>query len=150
MTKIIFSARLFSFSMALIVAAALGIASSASAHTGHTANVCSTNAADICAHIGYDELNSTKPATFMVHFMPTKGSPANLDPKLIANVTVALQMNMAGHTHGAPPVTVKAVDDVHYEVSDANFLDMSGDWIVKVGFDFNGKTSEIQIPITVK
>lgn len=85
----------------------------------------------------------------MTHFMPKAGTPAAADPKLISNVNISIWMDMGTSSHAGPPVKVNQLDDVHFEVSDAVFT-MAGPWIVKIAFEFDGKASEILIPITVQ
>lgn len=121
----------------------------ASAHSQHTPNICSTTAPDICAHMGYESLTASVPTIFMTHFMPKAGTPAAADPKLISNVNISIWMDMGTSSHAGPPVKVNQLDDVHFEVSDAVFT-MAGPWIVKIAFEFDGKASEILIPITVQ
>lgn len=116
---------------------------SAFAHAHHTANVCSTTAPDICAHLGFEnEPNTTDESQFMLHFMPKSGGPT-----LVTKVAVKLWMDEMGH--GSAPVTLTAVDDAHYEVTKAYFV-MSGPWQVKVSFEFGGASHEISIPVDVK
>jgi hypothetical protein len=118
---------------------------SASAHSHHTANYCSTTLPDVCAHLGFEnEPNSTDEAQFMLDLAPSK---ANLSK--ITKVAVALEMNMNGMTHGSSPVTLTPVDAAHYEVTKAYFV-MSGAWHVKVTFELNGAAGELSIPIDVK
>ena len=130
--------------LALLAAVSMfGKLPAALAHSHHTANVCSTSAPDICAHLGFEnEPNTTDESEFMLHFMPKSVSPA-----LVTNVSVKLWMDEMGH--GSSPVTLTAVDDAHYNVSKAYFV-MSGPWQVKVSFDYAGATHEISIPVDVK
>ena len=119
--------------------------SKADAHAHHTSNFCSTTATDICAHLGFDaEPNSTDEAIFMLDFAPSK-----VDPTLITNVTMKIVMDMSGTPNGTRPVTITAINSAHYEISKAYFS-MAGPWMLKAGFDFNGASHEVVIPLDVK
>lgn len=129
----------------LSVTFVIGHSSTSRAHSGHTPNVCSATASAVCAHLGFDaEPNSTDSWSFMLHFMPAAG----VDPKLITSVSAKLWMDMGSHSHGSSPVTIAAIDDVHYQVTDAYFP-MAGPWQVKVGFTYDSINHEIIIPVMV-
>ena len=79
----------------------------------------------------------------MLHFMPKAG----VNAKEVTNVTVKLWMDDMGH--GSSPVTLKQLDDVHFEVAKAFFV-MKGQWQVKVGFDYQGAKHEVVIPVDIQ
>ncbi len=114
------------------------------AHAHHTADICSATATDICAHLGYNDINTTDAATFMLDLKPSK-----VDPSLATGITVELLMDMGGHSHGSSPVTLKPLDAAHTEVSKAYFP-MAGVWTVKVSFQYAGGKHELSIPLEVK
>ena len=115
------------------------------AHSHHTANYCSATAPDVCAHLGFkNEPNTTDESVFMLDFAPSKANVTQ-----ITNITVKVAMDMAGTQHRAAPVTITPANAAHYEVSKAYFS-MTGQWKLKVGFDYAGAKHEVIIPIDVK
>lgn len=116
--------------------------SKAHAHTHHSANICSATAPEICAHVGYDTINTSNAASLMLHFMPK-----SVDPALVTNVKVSLWMPNMGH--GTKPVRINRLDSAHIEVTDAYFI-MTGNWDIRVDFDYAQGTHQIVIPIEVK
>jgi hypothetical protein len=116
----------------------------AQAHAHHSATICSSTAAEICAHLGYDAITTADEAAMMLHFMPKA-----VDPSLITNVTVKLMMDMGGSPHGSSPVTLKQVDSAHIQISKA-FFPMAGVWEVRIGFDYAASKHQLVIPLEVK
>jgi hypothetical protein len=68
---------------------------------------------------------------------------------LVTKVTVKLMMDMGGTPHGSSPVTLTPMNAAHFEISKAYFP-MAGAWEIRVGFEYNGATHEIVIPMDVK
>jgi hypothetical protein len=108
-------------------------------HT-HTPNVCSTKNPDVCAHLGiYGELKSSVANQFIVDIMTPDGSA-------FTNLKVVLWMPDMGH--GSSPVSLQDVGNNHYLVTNAWFV-MTGQWTVKLNFDFNGENLDIEIPVEI-
>ncbi len=116
----------------------------AHAHSHHTPNICSATATEICAHLGYDDINTIDETIFMVDLKPSA-----VDASLVTNLNVELLMDMGGHSHGSSPVTLTNRDAAHTEVSKA-FFPMAGMWTVKLGFEYAGAKHELSIPLEVK
>ncbi len=139
-----FLTRFFALPVAILIAGLANLETTF-AHTHHTADFCSATAKDICAHLGYNEPpNSADESKFMLDLQPSK-----VNASLISKVAVSLHMDMGGSSHGSSPVTIKQVDAAHYQVTKAYFT-MTGKWVVKVNFEYNGAGHEIQIPIEVQ
>lgn len=111
---------------------------------GHTENVCSVDDAQVCAHLRFDsELNSTDEGKFVAHVLVPDNSQVN-------NFKLDLWMEMGHHGHGSAPVEILAMDEVnHYAISNAWFV-MMGQWLVRVDFDYNGKSYHLEIPVNIK
>lgn len=126
----------------ILVSAALMLSLPAFADNGHThtPNVCSTKNPDVCAHLGiYGELKSTVANQFIVDIMTPDGSA-------FTNLKVVLWMPDMGH--GSSPVSLQDVGNNHYLVTNAWFV-MTGQWTVKLNFDFNGENLDIEIPVEI-
>lgn len=114
-----------------------------SAHSRHTADICSATNLSVCLHIGYNDEFSTEVAgKFMVHFMVKPSATDVLNVKLI-------ELWMPSMGHGSSPVTVTQKSPVHFKVSDANFI-MAGDWVVRVKFEWKGSDHTIEVPFQIK
>ncbi|MBX2994437.1 MAG: FixH family protein [Bdellovibrionaceae bacterium] len=129
----------------IIAALILGLGLSASAHDIHTDEVCSTQVADLCVHMGFHKAPvSTEASEFMVHF--TSGS---LDLAALDNVAVDLWMDMGhGHGHGTAPVKMQRLNADHFAVTEAWFV-MAGPWQIRVNFEHDGVKDQIIVPIQV-
>jgi len=108
-------------------------------HKGiHTPNVCVENT-NVCAHLMFPKApNSSDESQFIVHFMTQE---------TIKNVNVMLWMPDMGH--GSAPVTLNALDPVHYKISQAFFI-MPGLWEVQVSFEINNELQQIKIPVNIQ
>lgn len=107
----------------------------------HSENVCATQNAEVCAHLGlHSVLKSTEAGRFIAHFF----TPENT---AVSNLKVVLWMPDMGH--GTSPVTIREIGPNRYEVSEAWFL-MPGHWLVKMSFDFAGASHQIDIPLDIK
>ena len=112
----------------------------------HSETICSTQFSDVCLHLGiHQKLNTTDAGMFMVHFLLDPTQAANIN-----NLTVELWMDMGnGHGHGSAPVKVTPNGPGKYLVTDAYFV-MEGQWLVKVGFDYQGAHEVITVPVQVE
>jgi hypothetical protein len=112
----------------------------------HSETICSENFSDVCLHLGiHQKLNTTDAGSFLVHFLVDETQSTN-----IQNLTVALWMDMGGgHGHGSAPVKVTPKGPGKYLVTDAYFV-MGGNWLVKVGFDYQGSHQEIAVPLVIE
>lgn len=105
----------------------------------HSAEVCSTVDATICAHVGHmKDLAPSKQGSFVVHVT---------GPAETANMSVLLWMPSMGH--GTAPVTVTQFDVNKYNVTKASFI-MKGDWLVRLAFTTADVVHHIDIPLTIK
>jgi len=116
----------------------MALAQNHDGHNGtHTPNVCTNNSA-VCAHLMFPKTpNSTDESQFILHFVTNQA---------ITNLKVALWMPDMGH--GSSPVTIKSIDNNHYQVSNAYFI-MSGDWEVRVQFTSDDQNQSIHIPVQI-
>jgi hypothetical protein len=127
---------------AILVTTALLFSFSALAQDGHThtPNVCSAKNPDVCAHLGLPSiLKTTEEGQFIVDIMTPAKAP-------FTNLKVVLWMPDMGH--GSSPVTLQDIGHNHYQVSNAWFV-MTGKWLVKLNFDFDGENLDIEIPIEI-
>lgn len=129
------------FSLTLL----FGSVSFAQSHD-HSETVCSANFSDVCLHLGiHQKLNTSDAGTFVVHFLVDENQAAN-----IQNLNVTLWMDMGGgHGHGSAPVKVTPKGPGKYLVTEAYFV-MEGEWLVKIGFDYQGTRQEISIPLIIE
>lgn len=105
----------------------------------HSAEVCSTVDATICAHVGHmKDLLPGKQGSFVVHVT---------GPAETTNMSVLLWMPSMGH--GTAPVAVTQFDVNKYNVTKASFI-MKGDWLVRLAFTAAGVVHHIDIPLMIK
>lgn len=129
------------FKSILAVAATLfmAVGAQAAGHE-HSETVCSAQKADLCAHLGMHSLpTTTAEAKLIAHFF-TPGDVA------VSNLAVTLWMPDMGH--GSAPVEITDAGNNHFIISKAQFP-MTGLWLVKMDFDFEGATHHIEIPLNI-
>lgn len=109
----------------------------------HTPNYCSAVQTNVCAHLGHmTALNTTDEAQFVAHLL----TPSDVQ---VSDLKIELWMDMGGHGHPGAPVTVTQFGVNKYKVTEAYFS-MSGTWLVRLNFSFNGQKQQISIPLTIK
>jgi hypothetical protein len=108
----------------------------------HSEDVCSTLNPAVCAHLGHmTKVNSTDEVQFVTHVM----TPQN---KAISNLKVDLWMQMGNHGHGSSPVKLTQFATNKFRVTEAYFV-MTGQWLVRVSFDYENQTHKLAFPVTV-
>ena len=128
----------------VIFVAAMMLSFVAMAHDGdHSPDVCSALNPKVCAHLGHmTKLNSTDEVQFVAHVE----TPQN---KAITNLKLDLWMQMGHHGHGSSPVKLTQLTTNKYRVTEAYFV-MTGTWLVRLSFQFENQTHNIQIPVVVE
>ena len=127
----------------VLFVALLSLGIMAHADDDHTPNYCSAVQTNVCAHLGHmTALNTRDEVQFVAHVMTP-------NDQQISDLKIDLWMDMGGHGHGSSPVTITQFGPNKYKVSEAYFV-MTGTWLVRLTFNFNGQKQQINIPLQVQ
>lgn len=105
--------------------------------------VCSTQLADLCAHVHFAKTpDSLTESSFIFHVETPNAED-------IENLTLDLWMEMgSGHGHGSAPVVFEKVAKNKFKVTNAWFV-MMGAWQIRSSFSINQNPYKIIIPVNI-